>query len=81
MEQCPLHIALGHEMVHGYRDMNGIAKDYGLFSFYMYKNEDGQTYRKTNRTDELETVGIMGNFAYSENIIRKEQNVNLRIKY
>ena len=81
MEQCPLHIILGHEMVHGFRDMNGIAKYNGLYSYYMYKDERGQTYRKTCQTDELETVGIMGNSAYSENKIRKEQGINSRIRY
>ena len=81
MEQCPLHIILGHEMVHGFRDMNGIAKYNGLYSYYMYKDEKGQTYRKTCQTDELETVGIMGNSAYSENKIRKEQGINSRIRY
>ena len=61
--------------------MNGIAKYNGLYSYYMYKDEDGQTYRKTCQTDELETVGIMGNSAYSENKIRKEQGINSRIRY
>ena len=33
------------------------------------------------RAEELETTGLMGNCKYSENKLREEQGLNIRIKY
>ena len=48
-----------------------------------YLNPDIQHRRMTYPSErgKLETVGIIGNFMYTENKLRKEHGYNLRIRY
>ena len=81
-EEMPLNLIVGHEIIHGYRSMNGIAKN-GTTT-YTYKDKNGILYKVYNeKVEELETVGIQdfNNYKYTENKLRKEQNANKRIKY
>ncbi len=80
-ERIPSHIVLGHEMVHGHRSMNGKAVSLGNKSEYTYKTENGDIMKAVEKTEELETVGIKGNYTHTENKLREEQRLNNRIKY
>ncbi len=81
IERIPSEIVLGHEMVHGYRSMNGEASSKDSKTLYRYKDIDGYLYEINEKTEELETVGIIGDYKYTENKLNKEHNINLRIKY
>ena len=81
IERIPSEIVLGHEMIHGYRSMNGEALSEDSITLYRYKGADGYLYEKQEKTEELETVGIIGDYKYTENKLNKEHNINLRIKY
>lgn len=74
-------IVIGHEMIHGNRSMNGVASYEKDFTSYIYKDKDGALYKTRERTEELHTVGISGNYEYTENKLRKEQGYNQRIQY
>ena len=75
-------IVLGHELVHGNRAMNGEASPKDNMSSYIFKDTYGDYYRVNNvKTEELETVGISGDYKYTENKLRKEHNLNKRIQY
>ena len=75
-------IVLGHELVHGNRAMNGEASPKDNMNSYIFKDTDGDYYKVNNvKTEELETVGISGDYRYTENKLRKEQNLNIRIQY
>jgi RHS repeat-associated protein len=80
-QTIPNEIVLGHEMIHGHRSMNGVAKEYNNYATYTYQGSDGYLYRKEAETEELETVGITGSYEYTENKLREEQGYNPRIKY
>ncbi|NPD80663.1 hypothetical protein HPS57_01510 [Prevotella sp. PINT] len=80
-EKIPSHIALGHELIHAHRSMNGVAKNDKQSSKYQYQGSDGLIYEATQETEELETVGIKGSYKYTEDILRKEQGLNIRIDY
>lgn len=43
--------------------------------------QERDEYIQTVRAKELETTGLMGNCKYSENKLREEQGLNIRIKY
>lgn len=76
------HIVLGHEMIHGYRTMEGNAKAQTETADYQYVDEKGNKWNVRNESvEELETVGIIGDSKYTENKLREEQNINQRIKY
>ena len=75
-------MVLGHELVHGNRAMNGKAAPYDSMSSYIFKDTNGDYYQVKNvPTEELETVGISGDDKFTENKLRKEQNLNQRIDY
>ena len=80
-EPSPLILTLGHELIHSLHDINGTAKNYDDKSAYIFKDIDGQMKKTKARTEELETTGIIGNTNFSENKLRKEHNLNLRIHY
>jgi len=61
-EQMNKAIALGHELIHGYRSMNGEALS-------------------DLSKEENITVGIEGNYKFTENKLRQEQGLNKRLKY
>ena len=50
-------------------------------SSHSYKKADGNTYKETGSSEELETVGVTGKREYTENKIRKEQGEGKRVKY
>ena len=93
---CPTYIILGHELVHAYRRINGMENVSREAPYKSYEyNETGQiifTYPK-DRIEELETVGITytdpltgryvkgSKFRYTENILRTENGIGLRIRY
>jgi hypothetical protein len=37
--------------------------------------------RVNEKTEELETVGLIGDYEYTENKLNKEHNIKQRIKY
>ena len=74
-------IALGHEIIHGNHSMKGQAVNPDSENRYNYKRSDGTIWQTSDSTEELETVGIIGNSKYTENKLRKEQGLNERIKY
>lgn len=79
-EVIPKSIALGHELIHAYRGMNGIVKKGE--AEYIYKNENGVSVKVLKADpEELETTGLTGDYPFTENKIRKEQGINQRIKY
>ena len=80
-EVIPSHIVLGHELIHGHRSMNGKAVYWENRSDYTYKTENGNIMKTEAETEELETVGIRGNYTHTENKLRKEQDLNKRIEY
>ena len=71
IERIPSEIVLGHEMIHGYRSMNGEALSEDSITLYRYKGADGYLYEKQEKTEELETVGIIGDYKYTENKLNK----------
>lgn len=53
-----------------------------MYAFnYKYKTEDGYIVQTASPTEELEAVGIEGDYIYTENKQREEQDLNKRIKY
>jgi hypothetical protein len=79
-EQINTAIAIGHELIHGYRAMKGMAKgDEKAKNTWI--DSKGDEYIQTVRAEKLETTGLMGNCKYSENKLREEQGLNIRIKY
>ena len=73
-------LALGHELIHGYRDMIGISAPYKR-ARYTFKNWQGQNTLDEALLEELITTGIIGNYNYTDNKIRVEQGFPKRIKY
>jgi RHS repeat-associated protein len=80
-ETTPTYITLGHELVHSLHNINGTAKDHDDKSEYIFMDIDGLMKKTKARTEELETTGIIGNSEISENKLREEHNLNLRIHY
>lgn len=80
-QTIPNEIVLGHEMIHGYRSMNGEASDGARYTTYTYKDSDGGVYRVKEKAEELQTIGIIDNYKYTENKLREEQGYNKRIEY
>lgn len=73
-------LALGHELIHGYRDMKGITS-HNKFVRYTFKNWQGKKTLDEAPVEELITTGIIGNYIYTDNKIRVEQGFPKRIKY
>ena len=81
-ENIPPHIALGHELIHAYRGMNGDAKDPNSMTLY----KDTECFINAP-IEELETTGIKAiddctrNYKYTENKLREEESLNERLRY
>ncbi|MFV0546126.1 MAG: RHS repeat-associated core domain-containing protein, partial [Bacteroides sp.] len=86
----PNEIGLGHELVHAQHYMTG-TKGTGTTS-YTYKDAAGNTQTTSDKTEEVNTVGLGGNSKYTENKLRQEQRaaattpaqqnqLNPRVKY
>ena len=73
-------LALGHELIHGFRDMKGISAPKKKVK-YTFKNWQGQNTLDEALLEELITTGIIGNYNYTDNKIRVEQGFPKRIKY
>ena len=82
-EPRPAFIGLAHEMVHAYRAMFGAFINYKDTVKYIFKLSGGGEDSSIKPREELETVGIDGydHGKFTENGIRKEHNLNKRIKY
>ena len=61
--------------------MNGTSKNYDDKSSYIFRDTDGKLKKTKARTEELETTGITSNSQFSENKLREEHKLNLRIQY
>lgn len=77
----PLYIGLAHELIHALRSMKGSAKGEQSTSNYSFTDENGRLQSVTEKTEELETVGIKGNQEITENKIRKEHGLGERVAY
>ena len=77
----PNEIGLGHELIHADRSMNGEAVDYSITDTHTYKDATGSPITQTKFKEELETVGLKGNYKYTENKLRREQGLNERGAY
>jgi RHS repeat-associated protein len=77
----PNEIGLGHELIHADRAMKGKSVDSATTGTHTYKDAAGNTVTQTRPKEELETVGVQGNYKYSENKLRKEQGLNERGAY
>ncbi len=86
----PNEIGLGHELIHAQHYMTG-TKGTGSTS-YTYKDTNGNMQTTTDKTEEVNTVGLGGRSKYTENMLRKEQRaiakkpllqnqLNPRVKY
>ena len=82
-EESTDYINMGHELIHGYRSMNGFASPYEDETKYIYENPNHSKYMKNESTEELKTVGIIKDrkCSYTENSLRKEHFLPERIKY
>ena len=83
-EAIPSQIVLGHELIHGLRSMNGTGRHSDIRKEYKYTDTQGGVWSYREKQEELETVGILSderNREYTENNLRKEQHLNIRIKY
>jgi hypothetical protein len=76
----PNEIGLGHELIHADRAMKGKSEG-SATATHTYKDATGNTVTQTVRKEELETVGLQGNYKYNENKLRKEQGLNERGAY
>lgn len=65
------YLALGHEIVHGIRDMKGHTASM-VDIYYTFKNSKGEYVEEKASEEELITTGIIGNYKYTDNKIRKE---------
>ena len=69
-----------HEIIHGLRDMKGEAVPNASVGYdYIDQNEVSRHGQAS--LEELQTVGISGNYGYTENKIRAEHGLPLRRNY
>ncbi len=78
-EKRPSEIGLGHELIHAHRAMNGNAAQ-GTIE-HIYKNGKGEFVKKTIPIEEAETVGLQGDYKFTENKLRTEQGLKERGTY
>lgn len=78
-ETFPPEIVLAHEFVHAsHAILNGAGSGTSYWHFY---DDSGKHLIGKESNEELQTVGLIGDQPYSENLIRYEQGLNLRIAY
>lgn len=75
------YMILGHELIHADRNMKGIAYSNDKFEWYSYYDVDGSLKWDLKRTEELMVMGIIGGSIFSENGLRREHGLPIRIKY
>ena len=74
--------ALSHELIHGLRDMEGVSsKDENVI--YTFKNWKGDFVESEDSREEVITTGlpIKESYKYTENKIRKEHGLPIRVHY
>ena len=76
----PEYVGAAHEFIHGIRDMKGEAVR-NTSTLYRYQDELGGNAPSQAGLEELQTVGIFGNYRYTENKIRKEHGIGWRRMY
>ena len=79
-EACPEYLTAAHEFIHGIHDMKGEKIPNGSV-LYHYIDTEGIPQPAQASMEELQTVGIVGDYRYSENKIRREHGLRLRRKY
>ena len=79
-EACPEYLTAAHEFIHGIHDMKGEKNPNGSV-LYHYMDTEGIPQPAQASMEELQTVGIVGDYRYSENKIRREHGLRLRRKY
>jgi hypothetical protein len=82
VQACPWYIALAHELVHATHRARGVTKSPGNQPnkfFDEYRNE----FTENSPEEEARTVGLQlfANERLTENSIRKEHGLNLRVSY
>ena len=74
--------ALGHEMIHGLRDMEGVSsKEEEVL--YFVKDWRGKLIQRQAPKEEIVTTGIQKreSYKYTENQIRREHGLPVRVSY
>ena len=74
--------ALSHELIHGLRDMEGVSsKDENVI--YTFKNWKGDFVESEDSREEVITTGlpIKESYKYTENKIRREHGLPIRVHY
>ena len=81
-QKRPNKIGLGHELIHAEHYMEGSYAPESDKSTHTFKM-GGKTYSETYQTEELRTVGLVGNKKgdHTENQLRKENRLNSRGAY
>jgi RHS repeat-associated protein len=94
-ERVPIHMILGHELVHAHNNANGVSLEWDWVS-HTYRNTNRMFNRFTTNTrnlqDELFTIGIsftnnagvLVNAAsrlFTENALRREHGLPLRVRH
>ena len=74
--------ALGHELIHGLRDMEGVASKNEKI-IYTFKNWRGNFVESVAPIEEIITTGlpIKKSYKYTENKIRREHGLPIRVSY
>ena len=80
IEQFPPEIILAHEFVHASHDISNTTGS-GKTDWHFYDDSGAHLIDVGQSNEELQTVGLIGDQKYSENLIRYEQGQNLRIAY
>jgi hypothetical protein len=79
VQEAPTFIVLAHELVHAYRKLRtGVGQ--GVLENHFF-DESGLEYRQNVLIEELNTCGIMRHPPISENMVRRENGLNLRHAY
>jgi RHS repeat-associated protein len=79
-EVRPEYVGAAHEFIHGLRDMKGEAVSMESVR-YDYIDDLNSWQQQQEGLEEFHTIGIMGNYRYTENKIRKEHGLGWRICY
>lgn len=79
IDKDPGYIPLAHELVHAYRMLRSAVVSGS--KTHEFEDPDGYRFSQTVSVEELTVVGIEGSYEVSENLIRKEQNLNANAAY
>lgn len=79
IEKCPGYIPIAHELVHAFRMLRH-AQVTGVHD-HVFADPSGNQFRETVALEELRVTGMDGVEAISENAIRAEQGLGMRLAY